>query len=91
MSNGYEGVRHGLKPCPFCGTKAGTDRPGPVLTIEGYEDVTFSVHCMGCDMLVLGFIGNDFYSEKDAINAWNTRADNVKSPNKDATHTKPHQ
>ncbi len=61
-----------LKPCPFCGDKADMiENSGRVKN----QPKSFHPCCHNRECIM--FIGAQWYnSEKEAINAWNRRADN---------------
>lgn len=56
----------GLKPCPFCGEH---EMIRIQRTWNGTRDVC-SVHCLGC-----GTVTGISFTVEQAVNAWNTRAD----------------
>lgn len=67
-----------LKPCPFCGGKAGLEphvtEPIWKETIDGYVDEWFWVYyvrCLDCDSKTAYF-----RNAKSAIEVWNRRANN---------------
>ncbi len=53
-----------LKPCPFCGGEA------TIRKYEYFSEDTYNVYCeeCGCEISM-------YYSEGDAIDAWNRRAE----------------
>lgn len=65
-----------LKPCPFCGGKAG-------LAAATHESECFSVVCKSCGIIIGQYTKNDaghwenlFYKTPDAaVKAWNRRND----------------
>ena len=67
-------MAEGLKPCPFCGGKAGIWAPTP--RISRYREYIFCIVCQNCD-LMFGYdedYGGIFETDQEAIEAWNRRA-----------------
>lgn len=67
-----------LKPCPFCGTipKLQTDTRYPLPKCQPRK--AYEVVCQNWDCII-GFVDDRYrLSEKEAIEAWNRRADNGK-------------
>lgn len=63
-----------LKPCPFCGATAeGEPLMNRVGIYQSELTKCFHVSCYKC-----GTTSNWYNTEKQAINAWNRRADNEK-------------
>ena len=72
----------GLKPCPFCGARGDVYRIATTRSTlkwdeDGEEYDTFTIlerwvaDCYECDCV----IGENFFTEKEAIAAWNRRAE----------------
>ena len=62
-----------LKPCPFCGGEAFVDIHSYwEIETQGFTDRTYGVVCGDCHMQTRQF----FYTENEAIEAWNRRVDN---------------
>lgn len=53
-----------LKPCPFCGGRAGLWQK------EHYRESEYRVFCMKCHVTQAGQF---YYSKNDAFDAWNRR------------------
>lgn len=55
-----------LKPCPFCGSKE-----IDIWKNEHLEYIEYRVCCMNCHITQAG---QYYYRERDAVDAWNWRA-----------------
>lgn len=66
-------MQNELKPCPFCGGKPHISKHSFWNEkTKGFTDHTYGIECIECHTK-----GNQFYeTEKEAIEAWNRRADN---------------
>lgn len=58
-----------LKPCPFCGGEAVMQKRVGATGRDGYK--VYRIYCSKCGVIQCDM---EYYSERDAISAWNRRA-----------------